>query len=449
MSLAAWSEAPPTGGADARLDPELQGILKRAVHGRGGIVRRIVEVPPCPRTGLFVAAAQFPRPDYFRRNEPTAARCVDSSSGAGFTRSDALWATVGEAIERYCGSIYGPDELVWASSRQLGPLPMDLAPLIQVGRPEVVWPDPDAPRGWLPGLALQTGEAVWVPAQMSVLAYQFRDPREVLQQSDSTGLACGRDLASAALGGLCEALERDAFAAAWLLDAAPPRVRLSDRARGALRPGPRHALALLESEITLLSLGSRYGAHVMVCVLEPGGLGCGVVGAAASTSPLRAIEKALTEALHGWSAAGPLRAGRDPAAIDALEDAFDHLLFYLQPDRFAVVRRMTRGTQTVCIDSPTGAGTGRHPTADGPAGSLSTLVAALAEDGLAPCLVDLTTADVRELGLRVVKVIVPGLQPLVFGPACSQVPDRRRLAMWARHWGCDEERLNPHPHPFP
>ncbi len=64
-------------------------------------------------------------------------------------------------------------------------------------------------------------------------------------------------------------------------------------------------------------------------------------------------------------------------------------------------------------------------------------------------VVDLTPSDVKGLGFNVVRVLVPGLQPLYMGTRFIN-GDTRRLESIARHWGYSA-RVTPNydPHPFP
>jgi ribosomal protein S12 methylthiotransferase accessory factor len=68
-------------------------------------------------------------------------------------------------------------------------------------------------------------------------------------------------------------------------------------------------------------------------------------------------------------------------------------------------------------------------------------------------VVELTSPEMRELGFRVVKVLVPGLQPIDFGTQWPHLGGRRLYEAPARA-GYLQSRtqprdLNVFPHPFP
>jgi ribosomal protein S12 methylthiotransferase accessory factor len=83
------------------------------------------------------------------------------------------------------------------------------------------------------------------------------------------------------------------------------------------------------------------------------------------------------------------------------------------------------------------------------AAQLAGVVRALDRAGYDPVFVNLTTADVDQLGLVVGRVVVPGLHPIASGLANMPL-ETRRLRKVARRWDwAFPDRLNAAPHPFP
>jgi ribosomal protein S12 methylthiotransferase accessory factor len=70
--------------------------------------------------------------------------------------------------------------------------------------------------------------------------------------------------------------------------------------------------------------------------------------------------------------------------------------------------------------------------------NLRTVVDDLAHAGFDAVAVDLTTEDVDAVGYKVVRVVVPGLQPLDNDHTCRHLGGARLRATF-----------NPDPHPFP
>ncbi|MBW8881878.1 MAG: YcaO-like family protein, partial [Asticcacaulis sp.] len=312
------------------------------------------------------------------------------------------------------------------------------ARLIRSGRPEIRLFNAGVQRAWVRGVDMTGGREVLVPAAMTYLGYVRDHDDEIINQNDSTGLACGLSAETARMAALCEVIERDVFASNWLLMRRPPRLdvapafeRLEVAVQVALRGG--------RPDIRLFHLAHVFGVHVVMCVVTSAD-GTGAVGAAASPYILRAVEKAVCEGLYSWSSGRKL-AGRRLESVDDIKRPTDHLTYYLPPDRFRHVLSLCEGGGVVSMLDLL-VGEHRHVTS----GDIAVM---LRNDGFDAAAVDLTTPDVATLGMSVVRAVVPGLQPLIFGPACVHAPDPRRLNQWRRQWGIAGQTLNPNPHPFP
>jgi ribosomal protein S12 methylthiotransferase accessory factor len=83
---------------------------------------------------------------------------------------------------------------------------------------------------------------------------------------------------------------------------------------------------------------------------------------------------------------------------------------------------------------------------------LARCVAALREAGCRPVFVDVTTEDVADYGLKVVRTLATGLQPMHFGYAQERLGGRRLFDLPCRMGLASgpraEAELNPCPHPL-
>ena len=85
--------------------------------------------------------------------------------------------------------------------------------------------------------------------------------------------------------------------------------------------------------------------------------------------------------------------------------------------------------------------------------NIKTLVDQLGKNGLEVIIVDVTTPDIDEAGYKVVRAVIPGLQPLdinynfqhLGGERLYDVPVKLGL----RKSALSEKELNPYPHIFP
>ena len=422
------------------MSKELLSVIDRVVSPRSGLINSLSEEAPAAEAcGIRVVHAILSPPTYYRDNVTTSLKTTERGTGAGFTRQNACWAAIGEAIERYAASIYWADKLVVATAAELGAKAIDLGKLIRAGRPEIRLFNPHTPRSWAWGTDIISATRKLVPAAMTYLGFVQSDDDEIICQKDSTGLACGNTLEGARLSALCEVLERDAFASNWLLMRKPPRLNVSG-AFDHLSSDVQNALSDSRIRIRLFHLATTCSAHTVMAVLETQ-RGIGVVAAAASPSIVRAVEKATCEVLYSWSSACRLAGRSSIPDISQLLAPSDHLLYYLSPERFSIVKDMCGSETAVDMTSILAS---EHTNA-----TSIDIARALKNEGFEPTAIDLTTTDIASLNLCVVRVVVPGLHPLIFGPACLIAPDTRRLSHWRKVWRLPERALNPHPHPFP
>ncbi len=422
------------------LPADLTDLIGRVVHPRHGLITRLHEDPEGAQVGLRLVHANLASPLYFRKNAPQAGRAPDCGSGASFDGERAYRAAIGEALERYSASIFWPDQLTWAPEGALQIPPVDLSPLIRVARPEVHDYSPQIARHWVAGRDLADGERRMVPAALAFLAYEPDDRREIIAQSDSTGLACGTSFDDACLRALCELIERDTFASTWLLQRRPPRIAFSPDERARMPQAVRRAIDHPLFQMAFFHLGRPFDVHV-IASLTWSADGIGVVAASASPSVAHAVEKAAAEGLHAWFSAGRQVGQAMVASPAAFRSPADHARYYLSPDRFQVVSRIFGEAGSIDYGD-------LREMADAPT-SAADLARRLQARGFQATGLDLTSPDVEDLGFRVVRAVVPGLQPLVFGPACVEVRDRRRLDQWRATWQLPDAPFNPHPHPFP
>lgn len=427
--------------------PSLTSTLRRVVDARGGIATRLWELTADPLTpDLFVAAVTGPAASYFINREPTKWNNSSLGSGAAFSRDQSLWSTVGETMERYSASIYDDDFLIAREAELPGPA-IDVGHCILFTadqQADEAFPfhpyDPERPRAWVEGRDCATGNPIWAPAQMVYLSQGWA-PEDVLGQTVSSGLACHIGDEQAILAGLLELIERDGFASAWLLGYAPPKLKLDDATRAKLSEPCLRALANSELPITLCAAPNEFGVFNIFAFAEHPELGLGVVGACARLDLAAAVEKAVVEVLHGWTATQRARSGAEAVPEkNGIAKPHDHSLYYLRPEAWAEMIWFRSSAETVTLeDLQIG-----PPIAD-----LGELVERLAASGVATSWYDLTSEDVGLLGFWVVRVMAPGLQPLIFGSGLIS-GDRRRLEANARFWRLDPDTvLNGEPHPFP
>lgn len=422
-------------------------VLRATVHTRHGLLTSFTEHAACTAApDLFVFTAASVEGSYFRNN--SRARVQDAGkngSGASFDRQVAAWATVGEAIERYSAFIYDPHSLVLCRADELDRTPISLSNCILFGESQYQVPgfpffraDPAAPRNWVGATMLHDGRETYMPANMAFLGMRLSAPEESISQNASTGLSCASTRSGAVESGLCEVIERDAFAAMWQMKYSPPRLNVGDNDLGRLSPSARRALRGVNgTRIFLWSIGTDIGVPTVLAMAENEVAQMRAFGACSALTVPRAIEKATVEALHGLVWGDQQR--RQAPDLEQIVTPTDHFRYHVHGPRSADLAFLFESDRVVQSCE----------LAQNHVQNLASLAAHLDSMGYPTTVVDLTTADVRQLGLHVVRVLAPGLHPLLFGYRMVTL-DTRRLERIVRFWQLPcVPAPNMAPHPFP
>ncbi|PWC85514.1 hypothetical protein TSH100_15300 [Azospirillum sp. TSH100] len=435
------------------LPDRLSSLLRQAVHPKWGLIRSLVEMPiPSGFPPVHMLYAEFTDYRRIRGVGWSGAPVVPKGASCETSLHAALWATIGESLERYGGSIYDEEELPLCTAGELGDTARLADDLILFsdasygldGMPYRPY-DSNRPRRWAEGWNRLTGEAIHLPAQVVLFDYVEADSWERLLPPCSSGLGSGTTLEQAALAALCEVVERDAFMVHWLLRRRPTRLPKS-QIEAALRDP---ALApLLDSpalNLHVMQLDTDIGIPVILAAIKSASRNIVAFGASCKLSPMQAVRKAVLEALHCWFGAYDHRVKKLPDMTkDRIVGFLDHAAYYYNEDHFSNVAFLLDGeTRELEWDGDCEAAAGK------PAGEqLDAVARKLASLGYVSCLFDLSPVDVRELGFRVVRAIIPGLHPLYSGPWI--VDQDTRLRRVGKFLGLNPDTpLNREPHPFP
>lgn len=130
-----------------------------------------------------------------------------------------------------------------------------------------------------------------------------------------------------------------------------------------------------------------------------------------------------------------------------IQDNKGHVLFYCHPNHAKNLDFLTKSKKIKWVKKDDSSNT------SGPLDQLKHSVAGLAQKNYEVIGVDVTTPDVEEIGLYVMRTIIPGLHPLHLGYT-NRCLGGKRLYEMPKKLGyvktiAKEKDLNPHPHPFP
>ncbi|WP_370941898.1 TOMM precursor leader peptide-binding protein [Amycolatopsis sp. cg5] len=394
------------------------------------------------------------------------------SFGRAATVADAERVAVFESLERRLAlRPHGRRTTLLSSFADLGPA-VAVDP-VSLGLPDPEFTGlarectpyrPDLPITWVHGWSMTGDRPIAVPEHFAYFGAPVRPehPRVIVGNTNGNGL--GNSLEEAALHGLLEVIERDAFLLAWyartpLRRIAPPE---GDDVAGHLADD----LSRIGYELLIFDATTEFGVPVVVSLArqrsESSTLPQLYCAAAAHPDPLVAIRSAVTETAVGAFRRADLhtpdaeerrrhlRMLEDPAEVLRMDD---HLALHSLPQ--------ARGLHEFLLSDPTVANPVRwqeiwtrpRERETDLTRVLTGLIGRLAEHGLDTIVVDQTDAWSRALGLHAAKVIVPGTLRMTFGHlhrATAAVP---RLLHVPRLLGraatvLDLATLPRHPHPF-
>jgi ribosomal protein S12 methylthiotransferase accessory factor len=433
----------------------LQDLLPHLVDARHGIIKYVAEYPidaGAPQLFRYIARAADTRGFGFPQN-------FGNSGGAAITRNAAIAKAIGEALERYAAAIYSKSELPLCSYRD-APFPC-VAPERLVSYSSEQYAQPgflfrplreDSAVRWVRAEDLVTGQAVHVPAGLVYLPYRYAKdgPEQPFAQPISTGLACHCSREEAIIGGLCEVIERDAFTITWQAEVS--RARLIESTLSAANQQLAGRYRKAGYDVALVDVTSDVGVPTIMAVLR--GRSDTALPLAVATSadldPEDAVRKALEELAHTERhSVGILRnLPRVPEVpgFTNVDTQTAHLNFWCSWERRQETAFLTASPREVSFSELPNLASG-NATRD-----LAALAERIAATGHQALYVDVTSSDLRSLGLWVVRALIPGFQPLVMGHLLRPLGGQRLWALPGRLGFEGRTRTQgdyPFPHPFP
>lgn len=390
---------------------------------------------------------------------------VELTSGRGVSPGKSRLSAVAEALERYGGiRPYGRRTVTRGSYRDLQDVAVDPATLgghdpAAMARADLPLQtfDQDTPVSWVWASALTGGPPRLIPEHYAYygLPGRWQEPNFFFESSN--GCAVGRSLTEAALFGLLELVERDAFLLSWHARLPLRRIDLEHGCPRATRWRVERMEALTGYRILAFDMTLDLGLPAVWAVavdeakrpLHPRSLHA----AAAHLDPAAALDGALHELAPGIPYAVSRYPERRPELLGLLRDPNrvrqmqDHAALYWLPEACGRLDFLSENSGTVCLDE-------LRQRAPAPASDLKLdldhVLERFSQAGLEVLMVDQTAPEHRAGGLHCVKMIVPGLLPMTFGHAYRRLHGLPRLDSVPLAFGRPTPLpLNLHPHPFP
>jgi thiazole/oxazole-forming peptide maturase SagD family component len=363
-----------------------------------------------------------------------------TAGGAGWDDDAAEAAGVGEAVERLCPWPLPRDAAIEAS---VATWPLDEPP-VDPGRWVLFHPEQYAVAGfpfrplrrdtvcrWVCFREAGRGNPWWVPEEIAFLSTR-PGVCNVLTPGLSTGLSCGRVGDPVLLRGLQEVIERDALVGAWW-----DRYPLEEHAAAdvwPLLPGSvRFRLERPNLRYRFYRVATPFAGNVTLVTVEgedEEGC-CFAAGSACRETRAASWSKSLLEAVQGRHYVRRLKGEflAEPRSLDVPASFADHALFYsVYPERLAstVLGRPIQPTRDERSEE------GFAELTDRLGAERPVLFRLLTPPGVAA----------ERLGWYVVRVLVPGMQPLHGHHALPFLGGRLWSPRGLREW------VEVPPHPF-
>lgn len=375
------------------------------------------------------------------------------SGGAGCSEEEALAATIGEVIERYCSIFYNKKVCLFASYKDISSdavNPNSFASFSDKQYERENFPfvrfTEESRTYWVKGYSLTTGQEKWLPCPLVYLAYQYEPQEDFIGHSTSTGLSAGNTLEEAILGGIYEVVERDAFMIFWLNKLSMPCITLEDELKELFEE--RFNVGI--GEWYMLDISSDIGIPTFLSVnIGKRDFGQYVaVGTASRLNPKDAVRKTLIEV----GQTGPYfryevqqyKDWQPENDFSNVTNFSHHAIFYIKrPDLINPAFEFIRGNKEQDFLNRI------DKNGDGSIlGNIQTCVKRLREKGYEVIVTDVTTREIKDMGLYVVKVLIPGLVPL-HGDHRFPFLGTKRLYEVPAVLGYKKNEMNSFPHPFP
>jgi ribosomal protein S12 methylthiotransferase accessory factor len=370
------------------------------------------------------------------------------ASGSGLDESSAMIPTLAEGLERYSTAVYRAEQFIWATASELSSEAIDLDTLPRCSTSELMHPkcplrlpDKEQKIRWVRGIALQDGSLCWIPAIMVYSHIGYTVPAEKFWMPISTGCAAHSSYQSAIRNAIYELVERDILTVTWLQQLPLPRIEL-DHIPESLGPiWDRYVRSFGDVEYLFFDATSDLGIPTAygIQIARFNARARTLVGCSTGDSMAEAVAKVMKDFIvlrHAFRKEWPT-----PASWDDFKELLHGATFMARETSASAFEFLIKSERVKTLSSidPMHRESGIH-------GLLSLLKSRQME----AFAVDLSTDEALRANMRVVRVIIPALQPLSFRYRARFLGHSRLYSAPAAmgYEAYSEDQLNSWPQPF-
>lgn len=366
-----------------------------------------------------------------------------TASGAiSFDENKAILGAIGEALERYAGAVCPFDLFPFAGlpkEKLIDYGEFSLFSEAQYRTPDFLWKKPVQEKQYFGKVfSLYDNKTFYVPQELIGLGSRNNTP---CVPSTSTGIAAHTNPFEAIFSALLEVLERDALTVYWLHSLGGREIPLEDVYTKEVQEK--------NGEVFCFDITQDWNPFpvILVCgYLLANGKKRISMGVACRENYQKAIEKAYLEWIQGCIFAGYYDALHQDIRLDnTLEvNSFDlHAVYYTKhPETWPDVP-ILKNRRPYPFTERNGSLAGKSPDL-----KLSFLLNRLRRENIRLLYKDLTTADVQDVQVTVIRVLSPDLSLLHGDERLPFLGGKTRDAAW-RYKDLEGGTFpNPYPHPL-
>ena len=377
-----------------------------------------------------------------------------AGSGSSTTRDYAKAKAICEALERYCNISYDNNKVVVAKASELGDDAVDLD-TFPVGSDEEYAnpsashfrPRTDKNMRWYKCYSLTAGKEVWVPFSSVYISTPFSYSAEAFTVPISTGSAIAGNYERAVVSGALEVMERDALSITWLQSLPLKKIDYS----GCTNPEFWQRLHSIESsgiEQTFYDATMDYGLPTVYALQKAEHSDLNLLVMAATRFNMEdAMIRVMDEACSSRTALEHLvRKPKlyNPDDFSTFTRLTDGAVYYGDKQNEHVFDFLTKNPEIITLENTANINVKDENH------MLEELIERCHDNNLDLIVADMTIPQLQEIGLYVVRVIIPQLMPLTtnFNMKYSMT---ERLYSTPEKLGFDVKsaaQLNPWPQPF-
>lgn len=419
--------------------------------------------------GIIKSVAELPRqtfsPDYFyfkaNVSNTSIFNGIDNigiTAGTSLNRNKALAKAIGEGIERYCACSYNYDQFIFSNYQDLVEKALHPKECQLYLKSQFLVKDfpleeftTKSKIHWVKARNCNTEESVYVPASLVFCPYEIDLERNepIIVETISTGLAAHCSYNEAAINGFLEVIERNNFMCTWLSGESPLSLDI---------------LSLNDEHTKHIKVYEKLGYEVKLCY-NPGVDGIPsfvallrgkyahnvplLIAAATHLDPFQAVTKSLEELalMERFCQRKKLKPSSlaSDAEFNKVHGLLDHIMLWFNPKIWPFADFLLNSKKSIALSEIT------NLFHNDPVKDLEYLVYKINKEGYKTIIADITTEDLYNLGLHVVRAIVPGYIPLNKSYLCRPI-GARYLRSYYNGKNIDTEQIlefiNPIPHPF-